>query len=109
MSTLAALIELGAKPRLAPDGRLVVAGLDRLSRDRAARALELARAHKGEVMAELKAEAETVAAPIPSQAKELGQWVCWWCGHPHYFVNLGGQPVCARCHPPADPVRFTIQ
>ncbi|MCB2191793.1 MAG: hypothetical protein KQI62_09525 [Deltaproteobacteria bacterium] len=44
MSALAALCELGAQVRLAPDGRLVVAGLDRLPKHQAAKAVEVAAA-----------------------------------------------------------------
>lgn len=56
-----------------------------------------------------------LVAPVPipplGPAEAAGSQepcTCWWCGHPHYFINLGGQAVCARCHPPLDPVRFRV-
>ncbi len=74
MSALAALRELGAQPRLAPDGRLVVGGLDRLPPGRAVRAVELARAHKAEVQAELKAQALSITALTSDQCREVPAW-----------------------------------
>ncbi len=120
MSALAALRALGAQVRLAPDGRLVVAGLDRLPKHQAAKAVEVARSHKAEVLAELSAQTglnggasisakvEAPASPSPSTTKGQESWSCWCCGGRHYFLNTAGQPVCARCHPPLDPIRFPI-
>jgi len=44
--------------------------------------------------------------PPPTSAQEF--WACWCCGGRQYFLNTAGQPVCARCHPPVDPIRFPI-
>lgn len=74
MSALAALRELGAQPRLAADGRLVVGGLDRLPPGRATRAVELARAHKAEVVSELKAQAASIPALTRDQCREVLAW-----------------------------------
>lgn len=74
MNALAGLRELGAQPRLAPDGRLVVAGLDRLPLARAAHAIELARARKVEVVAELKAQAAFIPALTRDQCREVLAW-----------------------------------
>ena len=120
MSALAALWELGAKVRLAPDGQLVVAGLDRLPKHQAATAVEVARNHKAEVLAELSAQTglnggasipakvEAPASVNPSTTKEQESWTCWCCGDRRYFLNTAGQPICARCHPPVDPIKFPI-
>jgi hypothetical protein len=74
MSALAALRELGAQPHLAADGRLVVGGLDRLPPGRAVRAVELARAHKAEVVSELKAQALFIPALPRDQCREALAW-----------------------------------
>ena len=120
MSILAALWELGAQIRLAPNGQLVVAGLDRLPKHQAAKAVEVARSRKAEFLSELSAQiglhrgapilanVEAPASPSSSAASEQESWSCWCCGGRRYFLNTAGQPICARCHPPVDPIRFPV-
>lgn len=77
MTTVAMLRELGAEPRLYPDGRLVVAGLNSLPSAQAARAVALARQHKEELLTELQSEGETpegIPPLAPEQFQEVQDW-----------------------------------
>ncbi len=77
MTTLAILRELGAEPRLYPDGRLVVAGLSSLPSAQAARVVALARQHRKELLTELQAESEdpeVISPPTPEQCQKVQGW-----------------------------------
>lgn len=48
--------------------------------------------------------------PVPplSPTRAEPHWNCYCCKGQSYFVNLGGQRICSRCHPPMDPIRFPV-
>ena len=73
MSALAKVKELGARPRLSPDGRLLLGGLDTLPRERAQRALEIARANKAEIVNRLST-APDIPTLDPEQCREVHKW-----------------------------------
>lgn len=56
----------------------------------------------------MDANVEAPARPNHSSTPEQESWACWCCGGQQYFLNTAGQPICVRCHPPVDPIRFTI-
>lgn len=77
MSAARIIESLGASVSLVGD-KLKLAGLDRLDRDTAARVLDVARAHKPEIVAELGRDTERTpprargeAAPVPADASPL--------------------------------------
>jgi hypothetical protein len=50
------------------------------------------------------------AGPVASLSPTLAEphWSCYCCKGQSYFINLGQQVVCARCHPPVDPICFPV-
>ena len=59
----------------------------------------------------LLSQAEVGQAEAPPTAHRTAgrlSWQCYNCGGQRYFLNSAGQPICSRCHPPVDPIRFPI-